>query len=72
MQRATVVTRVVRVPVPFPSHCVKVFFMSHNIHLLYNKTVVDLCFGRHGVFLNSKLNHIDIRSTSVNMTFTVQ
>ena len=44
----------------------------HNIHLLYNKTIVDLCFGRHGVLLNSKLNHIDLRSASVNMTFTVQ
>ena len=44
----------------------------HNIHLLYNKTVVDFCFGRHGVLLNSKLIHIDLRSASVNMTFTVQ
>ena len=40
----------------------------HNIHLLYNKTIIDLCFGRHGVLLNSKLNHIDLRSASVNMT----
>ena len=24
----------------------------HNISLLYNKTIVDLCFGRHEVFLN--------------------
>ena len=38
----------------------------------YNKTIVDLCFGRHGVFLNSKLYHTDLRSASVNMTFTVQ
>ena len=37
----------------------------HYIHLLYNKTIVDLCFGRHGVLLNSKLNHNDLRSTSV-------
>ena len=44
----------------------------HNIHLFYNKTIVDLCFGGHGVLLNSKLNHIDHRYTSVNMTFTVQ
>ena len=44
----------------------------HNLYLLYNKTIVDLRFGRHGVLLNSKLNHIDLRSTSVNMTFTVQ
>ena len=44
----------------------------HKINLLYNKTIVDLCFGRHGVLLNSKLNHIDLRSASVNMTFTVQ
>ena len=43
----------------------------HNIHLFYNKTIVDLCFGVHGVLLNSKLNHIDLRSASVNMTFTV-
>ena len=40
--------------------------------LLHNKTIVDLCFGSHGVLLNSKLNHIDLRSASVNMTFTVQ
>ena len=44
----------------------------HNIHLLYNTTIIDLCFGRHGVLMNNKLNHIDIRSASVNMTFTVQ
>ena len=44
----------------------------HKIHLLYDKTIVDLCFGRHGVLLNSKLNHIDLRSASVNMTFIVQ
>ena len=44
----------------------------NNIHLSYNKTIVDLCFGRHGVLLNSQLNHIDLRSASVNMTFTVQ
>ena len=44
----------------------------HNIHLLYNKTIVDLCFGRHGMLLNSKLNRIVLCSASVNMTFTVQ
>ena len=44
----------------------------HNIHLLYYKTIVDVCFGRHGVLLNSKLNDIDLRSVSVNMMFTVQ
>ena len=44
----------------------------HNIPLLYNKTIADSCFGRHGVLLNSKLNHIDVRSASVNITFTVQ
>ena len=44
----------------------------HNIHLLYNKTIVHLCFGRNGVLLNSKLNQIDLCSASVNMTFTVQ
>ena len=43
-----------------------------KIHLFNNKTIVDLCFGRLGVLLNSKLNHIDLRSASVNMTFTVQ
>ena len=42
------------------------------MHLLYNKTVVVLCFGRHGVLLFSKLDHIDLRSASVNMTFTVK
>ena len=45
---------------------------THDINLLYYKTIVNLCFGRHGVLLNSKLNHIDLRSASVNMTFTVQ
>ena len=40
----------------------------HNIHLFYNKSIVDLCCGRHGVLLNSKPNHIDLRSVSVNMT----
>ena len=44
----------------------------HKINLLYNKTIVDLCFGRHGVLMNSKLNHTDLRSASVNMTFIVQ
>ena len=43
----------------------------HSLHLLYNKTIVDLCFGRHGVLLNSKLNHIDLPSETVNMMFTV-
>ena len=23
----------------------------HNIHLLYNKTIVEICFGGHGVLL---------------------
>ena len=40
----------------------------HTVHLLYNKTVVDLCFGGHGVLLNSKLKH----TATVNMTLTVQ
>ena len=40
----------------------------HNIHLSYNETIVDLCFGRHGVLLTSKLNYIDLCSTSVNIT----
>ena len=44
----------------------------YNIHLLYNKTIVDLYFGKHGVLLNNKLNYIDLRSASVNMTFTLQ
>ena len=44
----------------------------HNIHLFYNKTIVDLWVGRHGVLLNSKFYHIDLRSTLVNMMFTVQ
>ena len=43
----------------------------HNIPLFYNKTIVDLWFGRHEVLLNSKLYHIDLRFPSVNMTFTV-
>ena len=32
----------------------------HNIYLLYNKTIVDLCVCRHGVLLNRK-PHIDRR-----------
>ena len=43
----------------------------HNIYLLY-KSIAGLCFGRNGVLLNSKFNHIDLRSASVNMKFTVQ
>ena len=40
---------------------------------LYNKTIiVDLCFGRHKVLLNSKPNHNDLRSASVIMIITVQ
>ena len=42
------------------------------MHLSYNKTSVDLFFGRHEVLLNIKLNHIELCSASVNMTFTVQ
>ena len=30
-----------------------------DIYLLYNKTIVDLCFGRHGVLLYSGPNHFD-------------
>ena len=46
---------------------------KHNRHLFYNKTIiVELCFGRHGVLLKCKLNHVDIRCASANMTFTVQ
>ena len=41
----------------------------HKINLLYIKTIVDLCFGIRGMLFNSKLNHIDLRSASVNMTF---
>ena len=40
--------------------------------LFLNKTIVDLCFGRHGVLLNGKLNYIDLCSVSVNLTLTVQ
>ena len=40
--------------------------------LLYNKTVVGLCFPRHEVLLNSKLNHIDLCLKSVNMKFSIQ
>ena len=41
---------------------------STYILILYNKKIVDLCFGRHGVLLYSKLNYI----ASVNKTFTIQ
>ena len=44
----------------------------HYVYLFYNKTIVNLCFGRHGVLLNSKRYHNDLRSGSVNMTFTVK
>ena len=51
-------------------NCIK-WQEMYSIHLLYNKTNVDLYFGRHGVLMNSKLNHIDFHSDSVNMTLTV-
>ena len=35
-------------------------FQMPLVHLLYNKAIVDLCFGRHRVLLNSELNHIDL------------
>ena len=39
--------------------------------MVYNKNViVDLCFSRHEMLLNSKLNYIDRRLASVNMKFT--
>ena len=44
----------------------------HSIHLLYTKTIVDLCFDKHEVLLNSTLNDVDLRVESVNMKFTVQ
>ena len=44
----------------------------HIIHLFHNKTIVDLCLSIHRVWLPSNLNHIDLCSASVNMTFTVQ
>ena len=44
----------------------------HNIELLYNKTIiVDLCFVRYEVLLNSKRNQIDLGSTLVNVKRTV-
>ena len=49
-----------------------IWLRMDNIHLLYNETIVDLCFGCHGVLLNSTLNYIDLRSASVNMKFTGQ
>ena len=39
---------------------------------IYNKTFVDLCFGRHVVFCNNRHYHIDLRSALVNMTFTAR
>ena len=39
----------------------------NNIHVLNNKTIVDICFSRHEVLLNSKFNHINLSSASVNM-----
>ena len=35
------------------------------MYLLYNKTLVDLCFGRQGVLLNSKLNHNEFQYPSI-------
>ena len=32
----------------------------HNLSLPCNEKIVDLCFGRHEVSLNSQLNHIDL------------
>ena len=45
---------------------IKAGFHRSWLNLFYNKTIVDLCFGRHGVLLNSKLNHIDLHSASVS------
>ena len=42
------------------------------IAYIYYISIINLYFSRHGVLLNSKLNHIDLNSMSVNMTFTVQ
>ena len=44
-------------------------YINYIIHV---KKIVDLCFGRHGELLNSELNHIDLHSMSVNVTFTFQ
>ena len=55
-----------------PSVTSMVLQEMHNVHLFHKKAIVDLCFGRHGVLLNSKLNHIDLRSVSVNITLNVQ
>ena len=68
--------------VSIPDLCTLAYFNGpkgqemHNIYSFY-KTIVDFCFGRHGVLLNSALNHIDNSSASINtrthfMTFTVQ
>ena len=38
-----------------PSVMSMVLIVENGIHLLYNKTIVDLCLGIHGVLSNSKL-----------------
>ena len=44
-----------------------VIFVSHICY-----TIIDLCWGRHGVLLNNK-RHIDRRGAEVDMIkFTVQ
>ena len=45
---------------------------TRNLSLSYNKLVVDLCFVRHKVLLNCKLEHTNLRFASANMKFTVK
>ena len=48
-----------------------VSFVLNISYLYYNIINVDYCFDRHEVVLNNKLNHTDLKFTSVNMKFTV-
>ena len=54
--------------VKLPSTYTEVYKLFQEIYY----TIIDLCWGRHGVLLNSK-RHIDRRGAEVNMIkFTVQ
>ena len=42
-------------------YCIVLMHSQTRRHMINNKTIGDLCFGRHGVLLNCKLYHIDLK-----------
>ena len=49
-----------------------IFEQPSYIYFIIKKLLTYVSVDWHGVLLNSKGNHIDLRSASVNITFTVQ